>query len=79
MTWQDIVKQKPLDMSPLEAARARRGLEAATAIADEIGSRSRQRVFIKRAKEAAKEAATKMPPHIREGLERAIRWMEENM
>ena len=75
MTWQDIVKQKPLDMSPLEAARARRGLEAATAMADEIGSRSRQRVFIKR----AKEAATKLPPHIREGLERAIRWMEENM
>ena len=63
MSWQDIVKQKPLNLSPLEAAAA-----------FEYGGKDTGE-FMRR----AKEAAPKMPPHIREGLERAVRWMEENM
>ena len=63
MIWQDIVKQKPLNMSMMEVAAG-----------FEYGD-NEMKEFVRR----AKQAAPKMPPHIREGMERAIQWMQENM
>tara|TARA_R100001460_G_scaffold14832_1_gene33083 strand:- start:510 stop:701 length:192 start_codon:yes stop_codon:yes gene_type:complete len=63
MTWEDILKQKPLNMSMMEAAV---GFEYGDADAQQMKSKIERLV-------------PKMPQDIREGYMKAMEWFQSNM
>ena len=63
MTWQDILKQKPLNMSMMEAA-----------VGFEYGDEEVQQM-----KSKLESLIPKMPADIRAGYMKAMEWFQNNM
>jgi len=63
MEWKDIMKQKPLNLSPMEAA-----------VAVEYGDANMQQMKAK-----IESLIPKMPTEIKEGYMKAIDWFKTNM
>ena len=63
MTWKNIMKQKPLDMSMVEAA-----------VGFEYGDESAQNF-----KSKVEELVPKMPADIKAGYMKAMEWFQSNM